>query len=60
MRWCSRLMAIRCLRPTLDESERELQRLRSEDPDLIDRYRSTKGFQGRATFDDLTYLRFIA
>lgn len=45
------------LRPTLDESERELQRLRSEDPDLIDRYRSTKGFQGRATFDDLTYLR---
>ena len=48
------------LRPTLDESERELQRLRSEDPDLIDRYRSTKGFQGRATFDDLTYLRFIA
>lgn len=48
------------LRPTLDESERELQRLRSEDSDLIDRYRSTKGFQGRATFDDLTYLRFIA
>ena len=48
------------LRPTLDESEREPPRLRSEDPDLIDRYRSTKGFQGRATFDDLTYLRFIA
>lgn len=48
------------LRTTLDESERELQRLHSEDPDLIDLYRSTKGFQNRADFDDRTYLRFIA
>ncbi|MBT1173853.1 hypothetical protein JS528_11030 [Bifidobacterium sp. MA2] len=49
------------LRPTLAESERELERLRREDPDLIDEYRSTKGFTaGLDSFDDRTYLRFIA
>lgn len=49
------------LRPTLAGSERELDRLRREDPQLIHEYCSTKGFTaGLASFDDRTYLRFIA
>ncbi|TPF85451.1 hypothetical protein BW13_10815 [Bifidobacterium sp. UTCIF-37] len=49
------------LAPTLDGSERELERLRHEDPQLIREYRSTKGFTaGLRSFDDRTYLRFIA
>lgn len=49
------------LRGTLAESERELRRLRDDDPQLIDEYRSTKGFvDGLDSFDDRTYLRFIA
>ena len=49
------------LRPTLADSERELERLRREDPQLIHEYCSTKGFTaGLASFDDRTYLRFIA
>ncbi|MBW3078346.1 hypothetical protein [Bifidobacterium simiiventris] len=49
------------LRPTLAESERELDRLRRDDPQLIRDYRTTKGFMpGQASFDDRTYLRFVA
>lgn len=49
------------LRPTLAESERELDRLRRDDPQLIHDYRTTKGFvPGRESFDDRTYLRFVA
>ncbi|MBT1161300.1 hypothetical protein [Bifidobacterium sp. SO1] len=49
------------LRPTLAESERELDRLRRDDPQLIRDYRTTKGFTpGQASFDDRTYLRFVA
>jgi hypothetical protein len=49
------------LKPTLAESERELQRLRQEDPKLISEYQSTKGFtSGDESFDDRTYLHFIA
>ena len=49
------------LRPTLAESERELARLRRDDPSLIHEYRSTKGFvAGQESFDDRTYLRFVA
>ncbi|TPF95246.1 hypothetical protein BG22_02965 [Bifidobacterium sp. UTBIF-78] len=49
------------LRPTLTESERELARLRRDDPSLIHEYRSTKGFvAGQESFDDRTYLRFVA
>ncbi|KAB8293538.1 hypothetical protein [Bifidobacterium avesanii] len=49
------------LKPTLAESERELERLRREDPALIDEYPSTKGFAaGLGSFDDRTYLRFVA
>jgi len=49
------------LRPTLERSEDELRRLRQEDPALIGEYRSTKGFTpGLDSFDDRTYLRFIA
>ncbi|NMM99563.1 hypothetical protein G1C96_0140 [Bifidobacterium sp. DSM 109958] len=48
------------LRPTLAESERELERLRREDPMLIDEYRTTKGFEpGLDSFDDRTYLRLV-
>ena len=47
--------------PTLSESERELARLRRDDPSLIHEYRSTKGFvAGQESFDDRTYLRFVA
>ncbi|WP_241519610.1 hypothetical protein [Bifidobacterium callitrichidarum] len=49
------------LKPTLDESEAELQRLKRDDPALIGEYRSTKGFTpGLDSFDDRTYLRFVA
>lgn len=49
------------LKPTLDGSEAELQRLKRDDPALIGEYRSTKGFTpGLDSFDDRTYLRFIA
>ncbi|NEG54566.1 hypothetical protein [Bifidobacterium platyrrhinorum] len=49
------------LRSTLAGSEAELERLRHEDPGLVREYRSTKGFTaGLGSFDDRTYLRFIA
>ncbi|MBT1169642.1 hypothetical protein [Bifidobacterium sp. SO4] len=49
------------LRPTLAESEAELQRLKHDDPALINEYRSTKGFTSDLdSFDDRTYLRFVA
>ena len=50
------------LRPTLAESEHELARLKREDPALIGpEYQSTKGFtRGLDSFDDRTYLRFVA
>ncbi|NMM98230.1 hypothetical protein G1C97_1179 [Bifidobacterium sp. DSM 109959] len=49
------------LQTTLVESERELERLRHDDPQLIRDYRTTKGFvPGQESFDDRTYLRFIA
>lgn len=49
------------LRPSLAQSERELRRLKREDPELISEYQSTKGFTpGNDSFDDRTYLRFIA
>ncbi|WP_033495630.1 hypothetical protein [Bifidobacterium biavatii] len=49
------------LRPTMAESERELNRLRRDDPRLIRDYRTTKGFvPGQESFDDRTYLRFVA
>lgn len=49
------------LRPTLAESEQELNRLRTTDPQLTHEYRTTKGFSpDLASFDDRTYLRFIA
>ncbi|PJM77694.1 hypothetical protein [Bifidobacterium felsineum] len=49
------------LRPTLSASESELQRLKRDDPELINEYQSTKGFvKGYDSFDDRTYLRFIA
>ncbi|MCH9275218.1 hypothetical protein JS533_002860 [Bifidobacterium amazonense] len=48
------------LRPTLAESERELDHLRRDDPRLIREYRTTKGFTpGQESFDDRTYLRFV-
>ncbi|NEG89347.1 hypothetical protein GFD25_04945 [Bifidobacterium aerophilum] len=48
------------LRPTLAESERELDRLHRDDPQLIRDYRTTKGFApGQESFDDRTYLRFV-
>lgn len=49
------------LRPTLTESEQELNRLHITDPQLTHEYRTTKGFSpDLASFDDRTYLRFIA
>ena len=49
------------LRHTLAESEEALATLHREDPQLIHRFRSTKGFlPGSDAFDDRTYLRFIA
>lgn len=49
------------LRPSLAQSERELHRLKREDPELISEYQSAKGFTpGNDSFDDRTYLRFIA
>ena len=49
------------LRPSLAQSERELRRLKREDPELISEYQSTKGFTpSNDSFDDRTYLRFIA
>lgn len=49
------------LRRTLAKSEEALATLRREDPQLIHRFRSTKGFlPGSDAFDDRTYLRFIA
>ncbi|MBT1181932.1 hypothetical protein JS531_08205 [Bifidobacterium sp. CP2] len=49
------------LRSTLAGSEAELARLRREDPGLVREFRSTKGFTaGLESFDDRTYLRFIA
>ena len=49
------------LRPTLAESEQELNRLHITDPQLTHEYRTTKGFSPNlASFDDRTYLRFIA
>ncbi|KFI97535.1 hypothetical protein [Bifidobacterium stellenboschense] len=49
------------LRSTLAGSEAELGRLRREDPGLVREFRSTKGFTaGLESFDDRTYLRFIA
>lgn len=47
--------------PTLAESERELERLRREDPHLVREFRTTKGFTpGLESFDDRTYIRFVA
>ncbi|OXM99713.1 hypothetical protein [Bifidobacterium vansinderenii] len=47
--------------PTLAESERELERLRREDPHLVCEFRTTKGFTpSLESFDDRTYIRFVA
>lgn len=47
------------LRPTLAESERELERLRHEDPHLVNEFRTSKGFTPELrSFDDRTYIRF--
>lgn len=47
------------LRPTLEESERELERILKEDPDCCREYRSTKGIMpGNVSFDDRTYIKF--
>ena len=49
------------LRPTLAQSERELARLKREDPLLIHEFPTTKGFSADLdSFDDRTYVRFIA
>lgn len=46
---------------TLAESERELERLRREDPHLVREFRTTKGFTpGLESFDDRTYIRLVA
>ncbi len=47
------------LKPTLDESERELRRLMSVDPLCINEYHATKGLRhGNSSFDDRAYIRF--
>lgn len=49
------------LLPTLNESETMLAQIRRTDPQLIGKYRSTKGFfPDSDAFDDRTYIRFIA
>lgn len=49
------------MRPTLAESEQELERLRREDPRLVNEFRTTKGFTPELrSFDDRTYVRFAA
>lgn len=49
------------LHRTLAESEAALVDLHRDDPQLIHRFRSTKGFlPGSDAYDDRTYLRFIA
>ena len=47
------------LRPTLDESEEELRKLREEDPLNIGRFQATKAFHPDFnSFDDRAYIRF--
>ena len=47
------------LRPTLAESEEELQKLREEDPLNIGRFQATKAFHPDFnSFDDRSYIRF--
>lgn len=49
------------LAPSLAASEAKLARLRAEDPHLVSRYKTTKGFSpDLLSFDDRTYLRFVA
>ena len=49
------------MRPTLAESEQELERLRRADPHLVNEFRTTKGFTPELrSFDDRTYIRFAA
>lgn len=48
------------LKPTLEESECELNRILSEDPLCIKLNVATKGLaKGRLSFDDRTYIRFV-
>ena len=49
------------LRPTLQQSEQDLDRLLKEDPQCCRLYESTKGLKpGNKSFDDRTYVRFQA
>ena len=46
------------LKPTLEESERALSRILSQDPLLIGQFQSTKGLRpGNQSFDDRAYVR---
>ena len=48
-------------RPTLQQSEQDLDRLLKEDPQCCRLYESTKGLKpGNKSFDDRTYVRFQA
>lgn len=47
------------LKPTLQQSERELEYIMREDPQCCRLYESTKGLKsGNKSFDDRTYIRF--
>ena len=48
------------LKENLEDSEKELRRILTEDPMCFRQYRSTKGVQpGNASFDDRTFCRFV-
>ena len=48
------------LKPTLQQSEWELERIMKEDPQCCRIYESTKGLKpGNKSFDDRTYIRFL-
>ena len=47
------------LKPTLQQSEQELERIMKDDPQCCRLYESTKGLKpGNKSFDDRTYVRF--
>lgn len=49
------------LKPTLQQSEQELERIMKDDPQCCRLYESTKGLKpGNKSFDDRTYVRFQA
>ena len=47
------------LMPTLESSEALLQKVISEDPLMIGKYKQTKGaYLGQVSYDDRSYIRF--